>query len=219
MKNQLWSILIATLGQRGDRLYRLLDGLLPQVERHAGAVRVLALWNNGERPLSHVRQDLVVGATGEYVSFVDDDDELPAYFVDEVVANLGDVDYVGWRMQCVLNGVKLKPTYHSLRYDGWSEDPAGYYRDVSHLNPVRRELALRADFRRGDPPEDVSWAKQLSGVPRTENFIEKIMYTYHANTDDSTWRGEGLSVTNHVRPVVDSAYFDYHPGSSACTSS
>jgi glycosyltransferase involved in cell wall biosynthesis len=206
--------LIATLGQRNDRFLELLAGLLPQVERAAGAVTVTALWNNGERPLAEVRQALVDHADGEYISFVDDDDQLPPYYVSAVLPLLDGVDYVGWRMQCIQDGVYLKPTFHSLRYSTWSDDDAGYYRDVSHLNPVRAELARRADYRRGEPPEDVSWADQMRGSLKTEHYIEHVMYVYRATGRDSTWQRGSVQVRPHVRPHVDHPYFSYHPESS-----
>lgn len=210
-----WTILVATLGQRGDRFARLLDGLLPQTEPHDGRVTVCALYNHGERALAAVRQDLVEHATSTYVSFVDDDDELPDYHVDEVVSRLDDVvDYVGWRMQCYVDGVPLKPTFHSLRYHRWYEDDAGYYRDVSHLNPVRTDLARRVDFRYGTPPEDVSWVDQLRPHVRTEAYVDRVMYHYRSSSADSTWRGDGIARPSTPRPTVEHPNFTWHPGSS-----
>lgn len=213
--NATWTILVATLGQRGDRLARLLAQLLPQVQQHDGDVTVLAFYNHGEHGLGAVRQALVEHATSDYVSFVDDDDELPTYHVAEVLARLdGIVDYVGWQMQTYVDDVPLKPTYHSLRYDHWWDDDHGYYRDVSHLNPIRRELALRADFRRGTPPEDVSWADQVRPHVRTESYVDKVMYHYRSSSGDSTWRGEGVKRVATPRPFVGHPYFAWHPGSS-----
>lgn len=211
-----WTILIATLGQRAARLERLLGQLLPQTDPYAGEVMVLALYNHGERSLGEVRQDLVEQASSTYVSFVDDDDELPDYHVDEVARCLLDptVDYVGWQMQCYVDDTPLKPTYHSLRYGRWYEDVNGYYRDVSHLNPVRRELALRADFRRGIPPEDVSWADQVRPHVRREAYVDRVMYHYRSSTVDSTWRGDGVQRVWHLRPRVEHPNFSWHPRSS-----
>jgi hypothetical protein len=209
-----WTILVATLGQRAARLERLLTQLLPQTEPHDGAVTVCALYNHGERGLGAVRQDLVDHATSTYVSFVDDDDEVPGYFVDEVLPLLDGVDYVGWQLQCYVNDAPLKPTYHSLRYDRWHDDARGYYRDVSHLNPVRTELARRADFRRGLPPEDVSWVDQLRPHVRTEHYVDKVMYHYRSSPADSTWRGVGVDRVWHRRPTIEHPNFSWHPGSS-----
>lgn len=216
----LWEVLIATLGQRGPRLRRLLDQLLPQLEPYDGQVRVTALWNNGERSLGEMRQALVTNAHAEYVSFVDDDDTVPSFFVKRVVDALGSrPDQVGWQMQCWQDGRRLKPTFHSTRFRGWFEDDTGYYRDVSHLNPVKHEIALKCDFRQGEPPEDVSWVAQARALVCTEVYVDAVMYDYHASSSDSTWRGD-VPPGTYDRLVVDHPYFQYHPWSfTQCASS
>jgi hypothetical protein len=210
-----WTVLIATLGQRTSRFTQLLRTLLPQVDAYDGRVTVTALFNHGERPLGHVRQALLDGATSRYVSFVDDDDELPGYYVDEVLPLLDGVDYVGWQLQCYVDGVAQKPTFHSLRYRRWYEDRKGYYRDVSHLNPIRTELARRADFRHGEPPEDVSWVDQVRPHVKTEHYVDKVMYHYRSSARDSTWHpSTRLRRKKFTRPHVSSPYFCYHPEST-----
>jgi hypothetical protein len=210
-----WTILVATLGQRRARLRRLLDTLLPQLDAAAGEVTVCALYNHGERPLGHVRHALLRDASSTYVSFVDDDDEVPEYFVDEALQRMdGVVDYVGWRMQCYVDGRAVKPTYHSLRYTHWWDDLEGYYRDVSHLNPVRTELARCGDFRRGTPPEDVAWVDQVRGHLKTEAYVDKVMYHYHSSSVDSTWRGHGVVRPATTRYDLSHPYFSYHSESS-----
>lgn len=209
-----WTILVATLGQRQERFQRLLTYLLPQVENAAGRVNVLAYWNNGERPLADIRQALVEEANGTFVSFVDDDDLVSPTYVTRILPLLNhDIDYVGFRLQCYVDGSPLKPTYHSLRYDQWYDDERGFYRDVSHLNPVRRELALKADFRRTEPPEDVAWADQLRGILKTERFVDDVMYSYYSSSYDTTWRPGSVQqprVGQFFRLAVDSPYFSYH---------
>lgn len=210
-----WTVLVTTLAQRAERLRELLELLLPQTEPYDDRVRVLAYCNRGERPLAAVRQALVEAATSDYVSFVDDDDRVPTYHVDEVMNVLPHGrDVVGWQLQCYVDGEPLKPTFHSLRYSGWYDDVTGYYRDVSHLNPIRRELALRADFRRGDPPEDVSWVEQVRSLVRTESYVDRVMYFYYSSPSDSTWRGVGVDPTRGARLDVAHPHFSYHPESS-----
>lgn len=214
-----WTILIPTIGRRAPEFQRLIDQLMPQVQSYQGLVQVTGLWNNGEWPLGTIRQELVASAVTDYVSFVDDDDELPPYHVDKVMTALVNCqpDYVGWRMQCFVDGVALKPTFHSLEYHGWWDDTRGYYRDVSHLNPIRRELALRADFRRGDPPEDVAWVDQvrphLAGA--TQCYLDDVMYHYRSRPLDSTWYPGSVSRDQGYDPRADVhwPYFRWHPWS------
>ena len=216
-----WTILIATLGRRRERLLALLNGLMPQVDEADGAVAVLALWNNGERPLPDIRQDLVDAAAGRYVSFVDDDDKLPPYFVREVRPLLDGVDYIGWRMQFIKDGQAHKPTIHSLRYKDWHENEDGYYRDITHLNPVRRDLVAAHTSFTGRWPEDHGWAEGLRGHLHTEHYIDEIMYYYWFSTGDSTfvsWSdssrwNSGPSAPEGTRPVIASPHFSWHPAS------
>jgi hypothetical protein len=209
----LWAILIATLDRRHDKLLRLLSQLLPQAEAARGLVRVGALWNRGERPVCQLRQELLDLVISKYVSFVDDDDEVPPYFVERVLDRLlrEAPDYVGWRMQCWEGAQKLKPTFHSLRYERWFEDDSGFYRDISHLNPVRRELAAGTSFCAGWP-EDRIWADQMRGRLVTESYIEDDMYFYYSSAADSV--RSGIPGPSWPRPVVTSPAFSWHPASS-----
>lgn len=221
----VWSILVATLGQRRARFKRLVDILTPQLDAYDGAVELVAYWNIGEVPLAEIRQSLVDDARGAYVSFIDDDDTVPYYFVDEVlcaieahynVSGYTYPDYVGWQMQTYVDDEPLKPTFHSLRYDHWWDDLAGYYRDISHLNPIMKSRVIEAgaDFRRAQPPEDVAWADQLRGHLTTEAYVDRVMYHYHASTTDSTWQpgagrpAEGVVVMPPIE--LPSRFMRYH---------
>lgn len=215
-----WSILVATVGVRNAHLAHLLASLAPQVDAHHGQVEVVVYWDNFETTLGHVRQHLLDGAHGRYVSFVDDDDEIPDYHVAKVMAALATgVDYVGWRMQLYEDGVPAKPTFHSLRYDRWSEDRHGYYRHVSHLNPIRATLARLGRFDRTTPPEDVDWSHQvhaaLAARPNVrEAFIDDVMYVYRWSRATSLWDKPHAPGGAFVRPVLPSPHMRFHPLSS-----
>ncbi len=220
-----WSILIATLGRRTEKFLRLVHDDLKYIEDFDGDIEVIAYWNNREKPLGHLRQALVEEAQGEYVCFVDDDDRLPGYYLGEVYqlldSRLGYTDYVGWKMQYIHDGIPSpKLTYHSLDFNGWYEDEVGFYRDVSHLNPVRRDLALKADFRIqvDDHSEDRSWAAQLRPYLGKQSYIDKVMYYYQFNSKDSSWKPGSVGARPYsdiyVRPEIKVPHFRYHPDSA-----
>ncbi len=202
------SILIATLGERKDRFTALVDKLVSQANDD---VEIIAYFNNGELPLGDIRQALVDEAVGQYVCFIDDDDGVPDYYVEMILdATKKKPDYVGWQMQLYHDDVKAKPTYHSLRYDRWSEDENGYYRDISHLNPIRRDIAKKVSFKtEKGVAEDVPWAQKIRSFVGNEVYIDKPMYFYYHRTYDSRWRGEGIEHLDYDRPVINSKHFRY----------
>lgn len=216
------TILVATLGERAELFRRLLDTLLPQLEPYAGRAQVLAWWNNGRPSLPEIRQRLVLAAETEYVCWVDDDDLVPDHYVAEIMTALeGRPDYVGFEVQCYSDGVPTGISRHSLEHGGWWNEEGAYYRDLSHLNPIRRELALVADFSRAAPgqPEDRAWVAQLrrSKRVRTQYYIPRIMYHYLFSTSrtagiGSRWQAPSRIVasdTPAIWPV--SPHFSYAP--------
>lgn len=213
MKPRL-SILIATVGEREERFLQLVERLSTQVQKYDGQIEVLAFWNNMEHPIAEIRQALVDEATGEYVCFIDDDDSVPEYYCDRIMAATEDrPDYVGFRMQLWYDGVKTKPTYHSIRYSEWSDDAEGYYRNISHLNPIRRDIAIKVPFTGHAGPEDYCWSSLVAPLVHTEEYVEEPMYFYYFNSSDSIWRGSKASGT-YTRPELPE-HFRYHPDSKS----
>ncbi|HEX6685761.1 MAG TPA: glycosyltransferase [Candidatus Limnocylindrales bacterium] len=217
-----WTILIATIGERRELFARLLDVLLPQVERHDGRVNVLAYYNNGEPSLPEIRQRMVEATTADYLCCIDDDDLVPDHYVADILTALeSKPDYVGFQVQCYQDGEPTAIAYHSLKHDGWRNEADAYYRDLSHLNPIRTSLAQQVSFRRTRQgrPEDREWVAQLRGRVKTEVFIDKVMYLYFYSTSRSAgigsrWKMPSLIQRQGFEPLpVDSPYFAYYPGS------
>lgn len=217
----LWTILIPTTGYRAAKFQRLAADLCEQAWRYRGAVTIEALWNNGERPLNRVRQDLIEHATATYVSFIDDDDEVPANFVDKILPLLDGVDFIGFKVALDQDGQQFPPTIISLKYGEWSQDHHAYYRDITYVNPFKRAIALEhADFTRGREHmgEDRDWVDQLRGHLKTEHFIDEFMYYYHYSPGDSIQNG-ALPLPPpagvFARPEVENtSVFSWHPAST-----
>lgn len=185
-----WSILIATVFERSDELVRLLNVLIPQVVRYGDKVELLISSDDRKKPIGEKRKELIEKARGEYVSFIDDDDMVPENYVSSILPLLDGTDYVGFKVQLFIDGRRQKLTTHSLRYEGASEDGNGYYRDISHLNPIRRDIALKGEFSGGNK-EDNRWANSLreQNLVQSENFLDEVMYFYHFDTKRSFFNG------------------------------
>jgi hypothetical protein len=218
-----WTILVPTIPVREPLFLRLMDRLLPQLDEHGGRVRVLA-WRNAGRPrLAEIRDAMVAGAGSEYVSFVDDDDLVPDYYVSEIVrAIAGRPDHVGFQLEYTTHHggkqVGHEIVDHSVRHGRWHRNVEGrLVRDLTHIDPIRRDIALRGRFaaaKRGRA-EDTVWVKQVRGHVHSEEYINKIMYHYIWSHEGSSW-GMGKRVApGGARPDVVHPDFSWHPLSDA----
>lgn len=218
MTGPTWTILIPTIPQREALFLRLLRVLLPQLDAYDGAVSVLAWRNAGERTIGEIRDGLVGAATTDYISFIDDDDLVPEFYVAEVVTALAArPDHVGYQLEYCVNGVAEEIVDHSLRHGKWHRNAEDtLVRDFTHVDPILRDKAMRGRFaqaRRGRA-EDRVWVKQVRPYLHTEVYIDKIMYHYLWSHSTSSWqKPEQVLKLDTPRPAVAHPYFTWHPAS------
>lgn len=203
-----------TLGERAVLFARLMETLLPQLDGYAGRVRVLGWWSHGTPSIGYIRDRLLEHATSDYVSFVDDDDLVPAYYVEKVAAALVQhPDHVGFKVQYLENGVHKQIIDHSLGYGRWGRSRRGLFRDITHIDPVRRDLARRARFNlvRPGQAEDTAWVRAVRPHLRTEAYVDMVMYHYLWSSQVSAWQRPDLIRAVGERPELAHPYFTWHP--------
>ncbi len=220
--NPLLSVLIATMPHREAKFLALLSVLLPQAEEHG--FEVVALRNRAEKSLGDYRQALLNDAWGTYTAFIDDDDTVPGYYAAEICAALkGDPDVVGFAQSCAGRGMVAPLSLISLNYvNPPMEAVAGcYLRSLSHVSPVRTEVARQGRFDAGrfeNTGEDMAWARRVTMVLRErgsrEAYIGRIMYAYQWDAADSTQFGmrDGYAFRHPASPLpeVSSPAFRWH---------
>jgi hypothetical protein len=203
------SILIATLSWRNHSFRGLIDSLVPQIEAQpGGAIEVLAHWNSGEESIGAIRQHLMESAKGDYICFIDDDDGVPDSYCADILENMGE-DYIGFEVQLFNDGRLLRPVYHSIKYGRWYEDEDGYYRGITHLNPIRREIALKGKFHTKGMGEDETWAAQVSPHVKTEKLIKRVMYFYHHNSYSTFFGGKFHPKGSPTPAEIEREWFRY----------
>lgn len=177
-----WSILILTMRERKLMLDRLLDCLAPQVEKFP-LIEVMVRTDNRKQSVAQQRQDMMEKAVGEYINFIDDDDMVAQNYVESIYPLLDGVDYIGFPVKVFRDGNPYSVSYHSLKHRDWKGFEYVSFRDISHLNPIKRELALKAKFE-GGYGEDHRWALQLRNlrIVKTEHYIPEQMYFYYMRT-------------------------------------
>lgn len=175
-----WDILISTIPHRHQQLCNLLATLNWQI---IPGVTVIVFRDNTENPVGDKRQILLESATADYISFVDDDDMVPQNYVSRIMTALKEhPDYVGFPVSYFVDGVFQRNYEHSLRHQ-----PGEFVRDLSHLNPMRREFALQGRFS-GGFGEDGRWVGMVreSGMVKKEVWIPEVMYYYRYSTANSS---------------------------------
>lgn len=181
------SILIPTLESRRAQFCALHDGLVRQVAE-AGLqsdVEVLSLCDQGTQPTGAKRNALLERATGEFVAFVDDDDEVGADYVAricEAIRRRPEIDCVGIKGIVTFRGRHPRVFIHSIRYSAYSSARGVYTRPPYHLNPIRRSIASAYRFREVSYSEDIDWALRIlkDGRLRSEEFVDAVLYHYHS---------------------------------------
>lgn len=174
-----WSIMVLTQTSRAKFLRRLLDVLDPQVEKFKDQVHVDVRMFDPSLSLGDNREVMRQDSMGEYLCFIDDDDLVPQDYVATILPLLDGIDYIGFPIKIFMDSVLERTAYHSLQYPGWTTKGGVHYRDISHLNPMRRDLALLCPME-GGVAEDFRWAYAMrqTGMVRHEHYIDRPMYDY-----------------------------------------
>jgi cellulose synthase/poly-beta-1,6-N-acetylglucosamine synthase-like glycosyltransferase len=173
------SILIPSLEERKPKLEQLKAELASQIGKRN--VEVLSLSDNRQMTIGQKRNMLLTQSTGEYVSFVDDDDMVSPDYIEKVLNALTkNPDCSSLTGEIVFSDGYSRPFIHSLRYTQWIDDHEGkvYYRPPNHLNAVRRAIAVQVGFPPWNSGEDRSFSMGIRHFLKKEEWIEGVIYNY-----------------------------------------
>jgi len=199
-----WQILILSERSRNEMLQQVLEQLRYQMAalplKKFGDVEVLVHEDETGKlfgkptGVGEMREYMRKQSTGDYINFIDSDDLIAPDYIESILPLLDGVDYVGFDVKCFTDHEMIGIASHSLAHGKWSQHRLAngrvpemrFCRDISHLNPMRRELALSLPMS-GSVGEDCRWANDLraKGIVKTEHYISRVLYWY-------LWRGQKL---------------------------
>lgn len=186
----VWSILIPTLIERSGQFEQIFTKLLLQIVQ-AGLqdkVEIVFYRDNRDATVGYKRNQLIKQASGQYICFVDDDDDISNNYIELIYnALLQNKDCV--KLIGVFSANNLKKLFiHSISYDSYFEANYIYYRPPNHLNPIKREIAINFQFpNQLSFGEDTDWAMQIcrSEALKTEAEICEPYYFYNFDAQKS----------------------------------
>lgn len=183
----LLSILIPTSHARAELFARLHHRLSDQIRTHAleDQVEIVSLLDGGERSTGAKRNVLVERARGDFVVSVDDDDDVSRSYVrlivDALKARPG-IHCIGIKGLRFFRGEQPRVFIYSTQFKEYRTENGVYLRPPHHLNPIRREIALRYKFEDISYSEDADLAMRMcrDRVLQRESFIDEIIYYYYS---------------------------------------
>lgn len=135
------------------------------------------------------RNRLMEMAVGEYIAFIDDDDEIGPTYFDKVLGaiELHHPDVIG--LMGIMRWQKTRTKqinyrfYHTIKNRDWFESKRGFERPPNHLNPIKRDIAVRFPFLDVNHGEDKDWSLRIAqeGVLVTEVMVDEPIYYYNFN--------------------------------------
>lgn len=177
------SILIPTIKRHRTLFDTLLVELQKQTIPYNGTIEILI--DDAENDKIGVKRNrLLDKAIGEYVAFIDSDDEVGFTYIEHLMKAI----HSGIDCASLLGRYSVDGNYdglfeHSLKYDKWetSNGEIKYLRFPNHLNCIKSSIAKQFKFPENNFGEDFDWSKQIheSGLLKTEYYINEILYYYN----------------------------------------
>jgi hypothetical protein len=164
-----WSVLIPTIPGREQSLQTLLASIREKVGRIAPHLRVEYSINfdNREKSVGRKRQELLQGAKGKYMSFIDDDDAI----TDAYIEDLRDTIAGGFHVMRLRGQIQQYTFTHSLvnTLSGMMASGEVFLRPPNHLNPMLTDVAKMIPFGDAMRGEDLDWTIRLA----RRGFLER----------------------------------------------
>ncbi len=174
------SVLVCTIPERFFPLRGYLND--PRIE-------FLYLGDNMKLSLGKKRQLLLEIASGDYVVFVDDDDELSSDYIDQLLEGIkSGADVVNFKVGYSLNGGEEKPVVYSKNFKKDNNFTDRFERLPNHIMCIKRSIALKVGYKDMYYAEDADFSKRLLPHLKTEHNIDKILYRYLDNAKTTTSR-------------------------------
>lgn len=172
------SILTPTIPSREDKVKALSDKIACQSK--GLDVEHLVFSDNKKRSIGAKRQALVDIARGEYIAFVDDDDDISDDYVSEILRGIkSGADVVTFQQTAVYNGLVSTVVFRLGRQDG-AFNPGGITnRNAWHVCAWNRQKVKGCWFKENNYGEDLAWCLQARKRVETEIHIPKILHEYH----------------------------------------
>jgi glycosyltransferase involved in cell wall biosynthesis len=192
MKKAKLSVLIPTITRRRAEAERLFVNLEQRIGDRP--VELLMLRDNLWQNIGEKRNQLLRAATGEYITFLDDDDELlEGYFEAVLVETDKGADVICYDQEAIIDGARCRiscglgnPTMRFVPHAVIRRPPwfwCAWKRDLAAAYRVPESFVDASGMTHH---EDVLWLRHLWVEAKTEVKINAVLHRYNFSSDKTT---------------------------------
>jgi len=179
------SVLICSIPQRKEMLNALLLDLENQIDSHHLQNDVEILISSKLNISTGAKRNLLIKESqGDFVVFIDDDDEVFDYYLKEItdcISKHPKIDCIGINGIISFSGENPKKWFISKEYGRWYETNEVYFRTPNHISPVRKSIAEKVEFPDRHHGEDYAYSMGILPLLKYEEKIHKPLYHYKFN--------------------------------------
>jgi glycosyltransferase involved in cell wall biosynthesis len=171
------SILTPTIPERASQVTALQEKLAAQIGDLP--VECLVFCDNRRRTIGAKRQALVDIARGEYVAFVDDDDDISDDYVSSLLAAIETgADVITFQQWAIYNGLESLVEFSVKHQDGQFNPGGITLRAPWHVCAWKRSKVAGCLFGECNYAEDKIWCVQARKRIATGYHIPRVLHTY-----------------------------------------
>lgn len=189
MNTPILSILTPAVPSRLDQLATLCDEIARQIGDQP--VEHLVLLDNKKRTVGEKRDALLRMARGQYVAFVDDDDDISREYVARILSAAESrpdvITFDQWASvnneSAIINFALGNPNESFHGSASALDDPPIIKRNAWHICAWSRRLAIMSHFPASNYGEDWSFAAPICALPNLrEVHIPEVLHFYNHST-------------------------------------
>ena len=178
------SILTPTVPERAEQLAALTEKLAKQI----GSLPVehLVFGDNRRRSIGQKRQALLSAALGDYIAFVDDDDDVSDDYVASILeATQTQPDCITFEQAATYNGQSSRVIFGGRNNDEPFQPGGDTLRGPWHVCAWRRRLVADCWFGPINYSEDAIWCAQARRRVKSFAHIPRILHHYRHDSEST----------------------------------
>jgi glycosyltransferase involved in cell wall biosynthesis len=182
----MFSVLIPSVPERIEKMMALFNKIQAQISSINADVEILVLLDNRKRTIGYKREALVQSARGDYLAFVDDDDDVKDNYISSIVEAIKNnkADVIVFNQEVTINDGTPFLIHFGIEYENQDcHEENGKWIDITRkpfqVCVWKSSIAKSEHFVDICRGEDWDWCERLLKKVKTQYRIDETLEIYH----------------------------------------